>query len=66
MPLPAASRLFRSVMRTHLIPVAHVVSKPPKHNVTAVEQAIAMTVLFATILVPSGWVLAQLEDYKTK
>lgn len=30
------------------------------------EQAIAMTTMFVTILVPSGWVLANLENYKKK
>uniref|UniRef100_A0A3B4XWR0 Uncharacterized protein n=1 Tax=Seriola lalandi dorsalis TaxID=1841481 RepID=A0A3B4XWR0_SERLL len=30
------------------------------------EQAIAMTVLMMTILGPSGWILAHLEDYKKK
>lgn len=35
MSLPAASRLFRRVLGTQLVPVANVVSKPAKHNVTA-------------------------------
>ncbi|XP_026167618.1 cytochrome c oxidase subunit 8B [Mastacembelus armatus] len=66
MPLPAASRLLRSALRTQLIPVANVASKPAKHNVTVGEQAIAMAVLFVTILAPSSWVLSHLEDYKKK
>ncbi|XP_040894361.1 cytochrome c oxidase subunit 8B, mitochondrial [Toxotes jaculatrix] len=64
MSLPAVSRLFRSALRTQLVPVANVSSKPAKHNVTAGEQVIGMTVLFVTILGPSGWILAHLEDYK--
>ncbi|CAG06209.1 unnamed protein product [Tetraodon nigroviridis] len=64
MSLPAASRLLRSALRTRLLPAANVTSKPARHKVTAGEQAIAMTVLFVTILAPSGWILAHLEDYK--
>uniref|UniRef100_A0A674JE53 Cytochrome c oxidase subunit 8A, mitochondrial n=1 Tax=Terrapene triunguis TaxID=2587831 RepID=A0A674JE53_9SAUR len=30
------------------------------------DQAIALTVMFATFLIPSGWVLAHMEDYKRK
>ncbi|XP_030587718.1 cytochrome c oxidase subunit 8B [Archocentrus centrarchus] len=66
MPLPTVCRLFRSALRTQLVPVAHVTTKPAKHTITAGEQAIAMTTLFATILGPSGWILAHLEDYKKK
>ncbi|KAM9352038.1 cytochrome c oxidase subunit 8B [Symphorus nematophorus] len=66
MSLPAASRLFRSALRTHLVPVANLTAKPAKHNITAGEQAIAMTAMFVAILGPSGWVLAHLEDYKKK
>ncbi|XP_026220345.1 cytochrome c oxidase subunit 8B, mitochondrial [Anabas testudineus] len=64
MSLPTVSRLFRSALRTQLVPVANVTSKPAKHTVTAGEQAIAMTALFMAILAPSSWVLAHLEDYK--
>uniref|UniRef100_A0A3Q1H2D4 Cytochrome c oxidase subunit 8B, mitochondrial n=1 Tax=Acanthochromis polyacanthus TaxID=80966 RepID=A0A3Q1H2D4_9TELE len=66
MPLPTASRLLRVALRTHVVPVANLTSKPAKHIIPAGEQAIAMTALFATILGPSGWVLAHLEDYKKK
>ncbi|XP_023253210.1 cytochrome c oxidase subunit 8B, mitochondrial-like [Seriola lalandi dorsalis] len=66
MSLLTVSRLFRSALRTQLVSAAHLSSKPAKHNVTAGEQAIAMTVLMMTILGPSGWILAHLEDYKKK
>ncbi|XP_039987882.1 cytochrome c oxidase subunit 8B, mitochondrial [Xiphias gladius] len=64
MSLPTVSRLLRSALRTQPVPVANLSSKPAKHNVTAGEQAIAMTVFFVTILGPSGWILAHLGDYK--
>ncbi len=66
MPLPTVSRLFRSALRTQLVSVANVSSKPAKHNVTAGEQAIAMRTLMVAILGPSSWILAHLEDYKKK
>ncbi|XP_008292677.1 cytochrome c oxidase subunit 8B [Stegastes partitus] len=66
MTLPTVSRLLRGALRTQVLPVANLTSKPAKHSISAGEQAIAMTVLFVTILGPSGWVLAHLEDYKKK
>ncbi|XP_058501483.1 cytochrome c oxidase subunit 8B, mitochondrial [Solea solea] len=62
-----ASRLFRGVLRTPLVSAAkQVATKPPKHPITPLEQGIALTTLFATILGPSGWILCHLEDYKTR
>ncbi|CAJ1057148.1 cytochrome c oxidase subunit 8B%2C mitochondrial-like [Xyrichtys novacula] len=66
MSLPAASRLLRTTLRTRLMPAANLTYKPAKHNISAGEQAIALTAMFVTILGPSGWILAHLEDYKTK
>ncbi|XP_036964364.1 cytochrome c oxidase subunit 8B, mitochondrial [Acanthopagrus latus] len=66
MSLPTVSRLFRSALRTPLVSVANVASKPAKNNISAGEQAIALTVMFMTILGPSSWILAHLEDYKKK
>ncbi|KAF7215141.1 cytochrome c oxidase subunit 8B [Nothobranchius furzeri] len=64
--LPTASRLFKSALKTRLVPVANVTFKPAKEVLSAGEQVIAMTTLFVTILGPSGWILAHLEDYKHK
>ncbi|KAF3689309.1 Cytochrome c oxidase subunit 8B [Channa argus] len=66
MPLPTVYRLFRSTLRTQLVPVANLTSKPAKHNITLGEHAIAMTALFVAIMGPSGWILSHLEDYKKK
>ncbi|KAK7892069.1 hypothetical protein WMY93_024032 [Mugilogobius chulae] len=66
MPLPAVSRLFRHALRTQVVPFARVSAKPAQNNISAGEQAIALTVMFVTILGPSGWILAHLEDYKKK
>ncbi|XP_033824380.1 cytochrome c oxidase subunit 8B, mitochondrial [Periophthalmus magnuspinnatus] len=66
MPLPTVSGLFRHALRTQVVPVARVSAKPAQHNISAGEQAFALTVMFTTILGPSGWILAHLEDYKKK
>ncbi|XP_051239333.1 cytochrome c oxidase subunit 8B, mitochondrial [Dicentrarchus labrax] len=66
MSLYTVSRLLRSALRTQLVPAANVSSKPAKHNISAGEQAVAMTAMFVAILGPSGWILAHLEDYKKK
>ncbi|KAL3062082.1 hypothetical protein OYC64_010073 [Pagothenia borchgrevinki] len=66
MSLPAACRLLRSTLRTQLVPVANLSSKPAKHVISGVDKAIAMTAFFVAILGPSGWVLSHLEDYKNK
>ncbi|KAJ0047285.1 hypothetical protein NL108_003198 [Boleophthalmus pectinirostris] len=66
MPLPTVSRLFRHAVRTQVVPFARVSAKPAQHNISAGEQAFALTCMFAVILGPSGWVLAHLEDYKKR
>ncbi|XP_059190321.1 cytochrome c oxidase subunit 8B, mitochondrial [Centropristis striata] len=66
MSLPAVSRLFRSALRTQMVPVANWSAKPAKHHISAGEQAIVLIGMFTVILGPSGWILAHLEDYKKK
>ncbi|KAJ8343248.1 hypothetical protein SKAU_G00305770 [Synaphobranchus kaupii] len=58
--------LLRTTLKPHIIPKANISAKPAKHILTAGEKAIAMFTFFATILVPSGWVLTHLEDYKKR
>ncbi|XP_035251831.1 cytochrome c oxidase subunit 8B, mitochondrial [Anguilla rostrata] len=57
---------LRTTLRPHIIPKANVSAKPAKHPLTAGEQAIGMLAMFTVILVPSGWILAHLEDYKKR
>ncbi|XP_056308415.1 cytochrome c oxidase subunit 8B, mitochondrial [Danio aesculapii] len=56
--------LLRAAMRHQLIPKANITAKPAKHKLSTGEQVIAMSVMFVTILGPSGWILSHLEDYK--
>ncbi|XP_036423909.1 cytochrome c oxidase subunit 8B, mitochondrial [Colossoma macropomum] len=59
--------LLRAPLRQNFIPPrAQISVKPAKHNISAGEQAFAMVVMFVTILVPSGWILANLENYKKR
>ncbi|XP_053740926.1 cytochrome c oxidase subunit 8B, mitochondrial [Synchiropus splendidus] len=62
--LGSARFLMRSLQRSQVQPVARITSKPAKETISAGEQAIALVTLFVTILGPSGWILAHLEDYK--
>ncbi|XP_007541553.1 cytochrome c oxidase subunit 8B [Poecilia formosa] len=66
MSLPAVSRLFRTALRSRVVPVANLTTKPAKENLSAGEQAIGMTAFFVVVLVPSFWIMAHLEDYKKK
>ncbi|KAJ8249121.1 hypothetical protein GJAV_G00231400 [Gymnothorax javanicus] len=58
--------LLRTTLRTTITPKANITAKPAKHVLTFGEQAIGMVTMFAIILVPSGWVLSHLEDYKKR
>ncbi|XP_035653744.1 cytochrome c oxidase subunit 8B, mitochondrial-like [Oncorhynchus keta] len=56
--------LLRVAVRSQIVSKATLSHKPAKHHLSVGEQAIAMTAFFITILGPSGYVLAHLEDYK--
>ncbi|KAG7329472.1 hypothetical protein KOW79_007646 [Hemibagrus wyckioides] len=64
--LSRSSGLFRAALRQHLTPRANISAKPAKHVMSTGEHVIAMVTMFVTILVPSGWILANLEDYKKR
>ncbi|KAM9470679.1 cytochrome c oxidase subunit 8B [Clarias gariepinus] len=64
--LSLSSGLFRAALRQHLTPRASITSKPAKHVLSTGEQLVAMATMFMTILVPSGWILTNLEEYKKK
>uniref|UniRef100_A0A8C0FWP9 Uncharacterized protein n=1 Tax=Chelonoidis abingdonii TaxID=106734 RepID=A0A8C0FWP9_CHEAB len=58
-------RLLNATVRNQIVPRANVVSGPPEEIVTPAV-TIALTVMFAAFLIPSGWILAHMEDYKRK
>uniref|UniRef100_V9LII1 Cytochrome c oxidase subunit 8B, mitochondrial-like protein n=1 Tax=Callorhinchus milii TaxID=7868 RepID=V9LII1_CALMI len=43
---------------------AKVWSKPPEHSLSMMDLTIAFFVLNIAMLVPSGWVLTNMENYK--
>ncbi|XP_020379212.1 cytochrome c oxidase subunit 8B, mitochondrial [Rhincodon typus] len=63
-PLTRGLRFLIAGNRLQLVPRARIVSKPAKKELTAAEQTIGLAILTATIMIPSSWVLAHLEDYK--
>ncbi|XP_018620767.1 cytochrome c oxidase subunit 8B [Scleropages formosus] len=58
--------LLRRTLSPVVTPRATITAKPPKHHLSVADQTIAMVILFACILVPSGWVMANLEEYKKR
>ncbi|XP_012695527.1 cytochrome c oxidase subunit 8B, mitochondrial [Clupea harengus] len=56
--------LLRSAIRPQIIPKANISAKPAKHVLGVGEQAFVLATMFVTILGPSGWILANLENYK--
>ncbi|XP_014856205.1 PREDICTED: cytochrome c oxidase subunit 8A, mitochondrial-like [Poecilia mexicana] len=55
------------VLRGHTVTQsANMYTRPAKEKIGFVESSIACAVFSATILGPSGWVLAHLEDYKKR
>ncbi|XP_061078160.1 cytochrome c oxidase subunit 8B, mitochondrial [Conger conger] len=58
--------LLRTTLRPHIIPKANLTEKPAKHALTAGETAIGLLSMFAVILGPSGWILANLQEYKKR
>lgn len=57
MPLPTVSRLFRSALRTQLVSVANVTTKPAKHTVTAGVSSYS----FCELYMPEAGVLSRLK-----
>ncbi|XP_071272114.1 cytochrome c oxidase subunit 8B [Salvelinus alpinus] len=62
--IKSSVNLLRVAVRSQIVSKASLSHKPAKHHISSGEQAIALTVFFITILGPSGYVLAHLEDYK--
>ncbi|OCT81832.1 hypothetical protein XELAEV_18024341mg [Xenopus laevis] len=58
--------LLRRTVNPHVMSKAGVGHKPAKDALTPAEQTIALVTLFASFLVPSGWILAHMDDYKQK
>ncbi|KAF7707765.1 cytochrome c oxidase subunit 8B, mitochondrial [Silurus meridionalis] len=64
--LSRSSGLLRAALRQHLTQRANISAKPAKHHISTGEHVVTMLAMFVTILVPSGWILNNLENYKKR
>ncbi|KAJ1178339.1 hypothetical protein NDU88_003585 [Pleurodeles waltl] len=64
LPVVRSLGLLRSATRRPFLQRAHISAKPAKEVVTPAQQAVALGTMFVIFLIPSGWILAHLEDYK--
>uniref|UniRef100_A0A8C6YQW1 COX8A oxidase n=1 Tax=Nothoprocta perdicaria TaxID=30464 RepID=A0A8C6YQW1_NOTPE len=64
-PLQRVPGLLAAALRRQRPPRAPISSMPPEEPLSG-EQAIALSVMFASFLIPSAWVLANLEHYKSR
>uniref|UniRef100_A0A3Q1K5I8 Cytochrome c oxidase subunit 8A, mitochondrial n=1 Tax=Anabas testudineus TaxID=64144 RepID=A0A3Q1K5I8_ANATE len=66
---PDLSGLFCGLLRSGR-PLAsragYVTGKPPKDHIGAMESVIALTLLSLSVLGPAGWILANLDHYKSR
>uniref|UniRef100_A0A673T7B8 Cytochrome c oxidase subunit 8 n=1 Tax=Suricata suricatta TaxID=37032 RepID=A0A673T7B8_SURSU len=62
--LASASRLLSAPRSGWVLPKAHVSAKPARTPTSPTEQAIGLSVMFLSFLMPAGWVLHHLESYK--
>ncbi|XP_044126412.1 cytochrome c oxidase subunit 8B, mitochondrial-like [Bufo gargarizans] len=67
MPLfTRALGLLRQARSPQVMNKAWSSKKAQTHEISAGEQAIGLGVLFSVFLIPSGWILSHLEDYKKR
>ncbi|KAJ1108594.1 hypothetical protein NDU88_005970 [Pleurodeles waltl] len=52
--------------RASMLPRANISSKPAKGNVSGVETVIGISAFVLAFLIPSGWVLSNMEAYKKR
>uniref|UniRef100_A0A8C3DAJ1 Uncharacterized protein n=1 Tax=Corvus moneduloides TaxID=1196302 RepID=A0A8C3DAJ1_CORMO len=60
------SQLLAAALRISRVPRAQLRSSPPEHPLSAGEQAIALTVMFTSFLLPTAWVLANIHHYRSR
>ncbi|KAG9475690.1 hypothetical protein GDO78_003868 [Eleutherodactylus coqui] len=67
--MPLFSRalgLLRHARSPRVMNKAWASQQPPNKELTAMEQGIGLAVLFGVFLIPSGWILAHLQEYKSR
>ncbi|XP_032496586.1 cytochrome c oxidase subunit 8B, mitochondrial-like [Phocoena sinus] len=59
-----AVRLLKAPLGGWVVPKAHISDKPARTPTSPTEQAIGLSVMFLSFLIPAGWVMYHLESYK--
>ncbi|KAM4851271.1 cytochrome c oxidase subunit 8B, mitochondrial-like [Callospermophilus lateralis] len=62
--LPPITQLLQAPLRCWAVPKAHISAKPARTPTSPMEQAVGISTMFVSFLVPAGWVLSHLESYK--
>ncbi|XP_016041682.1 cytochrome c oxidase subunit 8A, mitochondrial [Erinaceus europaeus] len=63
---PLLLRGLTGAARRLPVPRAQVHSKPPREQLGIMDKAIGLTACFLCFLLPGGWVLSHLENYKRR
>ncbi|TFK12193.1 multiple epidermal growth factor-like domains protein 10 [Platysternon megacephalum] len=59
--------VLRALLRPRLAPPARALhSQPPENRVGPLETVIGLGAFFLAFMVPSGWILANMESYKKR
>ncbi|KAG8437953.1 hypothetical protein GDO86_008585 [Hymenochirus boettgeri] len=64
--MSALARLFRAPNLMRVPARRGIASKPAKKPITTGETAIGLSTFVVCFLVPSGWILSNLESYKKR
>ncbi|XP_053801910.1 cytochrome c oxidase subunit 8B, mitochondrial-like [Vidua macroura] len=60
------SQLLAAALRISRVPQAQIRSHPAEHPLSAGEQAIALTLMFSSFLLPTAWVLSNIYNYRSR
>ncbi|OWK57521.1 Cytochrome c oxidase subunit 8B, mitochondrial [Lonchura striata] len=60
------SQLLAAALRISRVPRAQLRSHPPENILSTGEQAIALTLMFTSFLVPTAWVLSNIYNYRSR
>ncbi|XP_003461345.1 cytochrome c oxidase subunit 8B, mitochondrial-like [Cavia porcellus] len=62
--LASAVQLLQVPFKCWVVSKAHVSAKPARTPTSSMEQAVGISAIFLSFLVPAGWILSHLESYK--
>ncbi|XP_010638606.1 cytochrome c oxidase subunit 8B, mitochondrial-like [Fukomys damarensis] len=62
--LASTMQLLQAPLRCWVVSKAHVSAKPARTPTSPMEQAVGISIMFISFLIPAGWVLSHLESYK--